>query len=320
MKSFTPTSEKICIICGQRFMPRSRAQRICDREHTNPCPVCGKPVKIQYKSDFKKCCSVECSSKLRRMTNLQRYGVDNPSKSEEIRSKVVETCWRRYGAASPLQVPKFRAKSSKNNNEENTIHLNDCNISRNREYENIVRPFLSCIFPSLIESVQLDFSYNGVNMSKEISFCAGDTYVDCMSEAALKELDKQSYASEIYRMYSRYNVLIVTDIAGSLDASGNQRFKYIGHDDLILHGADIQIFQENRSELLVSWPSFNFCVSHLTESILNQKLSDVNAVWNSLVYWTSVEGGFVNLGSIVQAMLSPMSPTYMLKDSEGETK
>lgn len=58
---------KICAHCGQPFETNSTQKIYCNREHYRPCPVCGKPVKM-IDNDFSrppKCCSTECSHKLR---------------------------------------------------------------------------------------------------------------------------------------------------------------------------------------------------------------------------------------------------------------
>lgn len=58
---------KICKCCGKPFDTNSPQKEYCDRDHYLPCPVCGKLVK-KTDRDFTrppKCCSKECSKKLR---------------------------------------------------------------------------------------------------------------------------------------------------------------------------------------------------------------------------------------------------------------
>lgn len=59
---------KICAHCGKEFVARSNQQMYCPGPHFRPCPVCGVPVQM-IDNDFSrpcKCCSPECTHKLRR--------------------------------------------------------------------------------------------------------------------------------------------------------------------------------------------------------------------------------------------------------------
>lgn len=79
---------------------------------------CGEYVKfIDMKRGFREFCSKRCmydSKKIklsRKNTNLERYGVDNPSKSDDIRKKVEDTNMDKYGVKYPMQSDKFIEKS-----------------------------------------------------------------------------------------------------------------------------------------------------------------------------------------------------------------
>lgn len=115
MRSFTPSGTKICEICGEEFTPESRAQKICKREHTCPCPICGKPVPVRFKSEIalNKCCSKECSSVKRRNTSVIVWGTDNPAKCQTVKDKQAATCLERYGSTSPFTAPDFEDKRKK---------------------------------------------------------------------------------------------------------------------------------------------------------------------------------------------------------------
>ena len=101
------------------------------------CKYCGKPTKYtlgNYKSlgiIYNIYCSSSCSAKdldrvnkskqtkLKRYgslgynnrdkakrTCLEKYGVDNPKKSEQSKKKTIETCLRKYGVCQPTQLQK----------------------------------------------------------------------------------------------------------------------------------------------------------------------------------------------------------------------
>ena len=69
---------------------------------------------------YRKYCSTKCSqsdistNEKRRITNIERYGVDNVAKSEAIKSKTASTNIERYGSISSFQNEKVREKWKNN--------------------------------------------------------------------------------------------------------------------------------------------------------------------------------------------------------------
>lgn len=108
----TPKHTRVCKLCGKEFQPRSANQQICDRAHYKVCEVCGNPFEVTA-STYKKqrTCSTDCRYRLVKLTSLQRYGVDNPAKSEQAKAKSRQTCERRYGTPFVLQSDVAKAKS-----------------------------------------------------------------------------------------------------------------------------------------------------------------------------------------------------------------
>jgi hypothetical protein len=83
---------------------------------------CGEKVKfIDMKSGFREFCSRKCmytSSKLkekRKITNLEKWGVDNPSKSKEIKERVIETNKNKFGTEWATQNDSIKEKTKKTN-------------------------------------------------------------------------------------------------------------------------------------------------------------------------------------------------------------
>ena len=90
------------------------------------CKNCGK--EFAAKQSSKQHCSPECFSIYRsrpdilketllrrKESSLKRYGVDNPSKSLEIKEKAAKTCMERYGAVSPTQNKTIYKKQIQTN-------------------------------------------------------------------------------------------------------------------------------------------------------------------------------------------------------------
>jgi len=93
------------------------------------CTSCGSDNMYIYKeltngdrvvTSIKKYCSNSCSSKntsvdrlqKAKVTNLLKYGVDNPMKSELIKEKVKQSNIEKYGVDNPMKNPNISNKSS----------------------------------------------------------------------------------------------------------------------------------------------------------------------------------------------------------------
>lgn len=129
---------KICKLCGNAFVAKSKRAEVCKSVHTSVCAVCGAEFvrKPPYESTT---CSMKCAQKLgnvaRKQTcmskygvenpmqlkaitdkvkssSIERYGVDNPSKSEEVKSKIKQTFTDKYGVTNAMQVDEFKHKQS----------------------------------------------------------------------------------------------------------------------------------------------------------------------------------------------------------------
>lgn len=118
-------TERVCKLCGKVFTSNSNTQQYCNNTHYTKCVICGKkfaiPKGLEY--DPPRACSTECSSKLRKQTCLDKYGVDVASKSPEVRQKLREsskqsedarqnTCLIRYGVKNASMAPSVRQKIS----------------------------------------------------------------------------------------------------------------------------------------------------------------------------------------------------------------
>lgn len=101
---------RVCDICGKEFVPKQKSQNICSTVHYFPCPVCGKMVKNVGHKRTHKCCSKECAVKLRKSTNMKKYGVPVSSQAECVKRKAEETCLKRYGVRHAAQNEDVKKK------------------------------------------------------------------------------------------------------------------------------------------------------------------------------------------------------------------
>ncbi len=93
-----------------------------------PKCYCGNLVKfIDMTSGYREFCSKKCmynsedvkNKKIK--TNLEKWGVDNPSKSEKIKDKVKQTNLEKFGVEYPLQSEKIKEKVK-------TYFINKCGV------------------------------------------------------------------------------------------------------------------------------------------------------------------------------------------------
>ena len=83
-----------------------------------PKCYCGNDVKfLNMNNGFRRFCSIRCTSNnddiknKKKLTNIEKYGVDNPSKSKLIKEKVKETNNIKFGVDYPLQSADVLNKS-----------------------------------------------------------------------------------------------------------------------------------------------------------------------------------------------------------------
>lgn len=96
-------------------LPHRVSMIMLDITERTTCKLCNSLTRWRYdKRAFGDYCSVRCSSKatveVRKATNLERYGVDNYSKSKEFLEKSKATFMQNYGVDNPSKSPVILAK------------------------------------------------------------------------------------------------------------------------------------------------------------------------------------------------------------------
>jgi len=81
------------------------------------CDICGQEKELKYyvyRKNFDKyncySCSIKCASDKSKQTILDKYGVDNPAKSEKIKNKIENTNIKKYGTKTPAQNSCIKEK------------------------------------------------------------------------------------------------------------------------------------------------------------------------------------------------------------------
>lgn len=104
--------KKVCKICGKEFESKGKFP-LCDNCKIQRCVICGKEFTPAYPYDGK-CCSNKCRAELRKKTNMEKYGVDNPSKRPEVIQKIKATFEEKYGG-HPMATKEVQDKSKATN-------------------------------------------------------------------------------------------------------------------------------------------------------------------------------------------------------------
>jgi len=83
------------------------------------CDICGKERMLEYRmylknyNKYQLYTCYDCSKIKNKKTCLEKYGVENPSQSEEIKEKIKETNLKKYGVEYYLQSDNKKEKSKK---------------------------------------------------------------------------------------------------------------------------------------------------------------------------------------------------------------
>ena len=103
------------------------------------CPICSKP--ILFHREYARHCSQKCADldphkyNSFRKTSIEKFGVENPSKSSQIKSKIKESCMLKYGVENPSQLDLIKAKKAKTCIDNYGVD----NPSKNKELKNKAR-------------------------------------------------------------------------------------------------------------------------------------------------------------------------------------
>lgn len=100
---------RTCTVCGLEFTPTHHNQKICKRQHTFPCPICGKPV-AYINNNKNRCCSKQCTQKKREQTNLKKFGCAHAAENEDIKNKIIKTNQQKYGHNSGFCTEQVQEK------------------------------------------------------------------------------------------------------------------------------------------------------------------------------------------------------------------
>lgn len=80
------------------------------------CDLCGKEYELQYKTYLKRLhpetgtvCR-DCLYVLAKQTWMEKYGVDHPCKTEEIKNRQKETFLKKYGVSSPMKSEELKQR------------------------------------------------------------------------------------------------------------------------------------------------------------------------------------------------------------------
>lgn len=81
------------------------------------CDVCGTEKELKYQTYYKNyincnfySCSNKCSIEKFKMTSVEKYGVENPFQSDEIKNKIKKTNIEKYGVENYSKTNDYKKK------------------------------------------------------------------------------------------------------------------------------------------------------------------------------------------------------------------
>lgn len=95
-----------CELCGKEFDATSNNQRYCADKHFHPCPICGDPVELLAceMGYTDKCCSAACTEQKRIITTTEKYGAPYAVISDHAKKLIKVTCLEKYGVDHPSKA------------------------------------------------------------------------------------------------------------------------------------------------------------------------------------------------------------------------
>ena len=106
---------KICAFCNEPFETKSGTQIYCKRQHYAVCVICGAKYPIKNCVEYKRTCSKACGAVLRKRTCQEVYGGNAPACSADVRKKMEDTNFVRFGTKSAMQSQIIKDKVAKTN-------------------------------------------------------------------------------------------------------------------------------------------------------------------------------------------------------------
>lgn len=98
--------------CTTIFSPKGARNYYCDKTHQKSCLLCQKLFSTAsgHPKEFCNTCALARGREKAKATNIERYGVDNPIKSELVKEKIRDTFLRKYGVENALAAKEIQEK------------------------------------------------------------------------------------------------------------------------------------------------------------------------------------------------------------------
>lgn len=280
-KSVKRQNVKTCKYCGRKFVADGIHKVYCSGPHFAICKQCGKKFDItEYFEKHKKApnfCSKECgrahanqtiaekqkdesyeAQKLqkRRQTVLRKYGVDNVSKSEEVKSKIKKSLNDKYGVDNPAKLPQAQKALAEYRKSQDAIKL----ANAKREETNLQK-FGSKYFTQSVDSHLLQ-GFDQVHADRVASF-----YKNC--ESFVKEnFDHKPTVKELSEFLR--TSWPINELRIELQSKNLVRYNASSMEQEVLAeiknlGAKVEVVRNDRTqiaplELDFYFPTYNFAI------------------------------------------------------------
>lgn len=118
------STTRICKWCGKEFVPKDSMDLYCYDKHYKKCVICGREFEIDVRQHkYTETCSKECMGKLmsqnhdyvkgketQRRNLMVKYGVENPAQIPGVTEKQKQTNLERYGTEWYTQTDEYKQR------------------------------------------------------------------------------------------------------------------------------------------------------------------------------------------------------------------
>ena len=210
----------ICKICGKEFkgslgLPSHlrhnhfgyTVQKYYDEffktENEGYCRYCHKPTKfIGLEDGYNKYCSSKCANNDPEVREkfkqhcIEKYGVDNPNKSEKVLSKRKNTCMEKYGVDSFMKTTQFRDIAV---NSSQSPEIKEKRKQTNQERYGVDYPFQSSIVQDTVKQHWLEiYGVDNVRKIPEIMQNKGNSHEARIKAANTRKKNGNNSSIEDY--------------------------------------------------------------------------------------------------------------------------
>ncbi len=172
------------------------------------CSSCGKKLKnfVGLQQGYTSTLCVRCASLKSREkaknTSINRYGVDHPAKSVDVKNKSVNTNLKKYGVSHWKKNKKMKDKADEKLKEKYGVdNVSQLENVKEKRKETYVKNYVRKILPAYLKKINMDIISDYTNLNTDMTFkCRNCGYI---FKDNLFNINQRLYPCPKCRNYSR---------------------------------------------------------------------------------------------------------------------